>query len=30
MTYEEMHGQVEYSVRCKKCGEHVATWSYGG
>lgn len=28
--YEEMHGQVEYSVRCKKCGEHVVTWSYGG
>ncbi|QQO40655.1 zinc ribbon binding domain protein [Bacillus phage 000TH008] len=20
---------VEYSVRCKDCGEHVSTWSYG-
>ena len=27
--YEEHWGKIEYSVKCKECKEHVATWAYG-
>lgn len=27
--FEDYWGRVEFSLKCKKCQKHIATWAYG-